>query len=235
MVWLSVLLSLVPGPVIAYLIWRQDRYDQEPRLALALSFLLGMLITVPAFLLERWAVLQGWEDNTKLLSIFLTAFIIVSLVEETFKAAALLVYPYRQSFFNEPLDGIVYAVMIAMGFATAENLLYAFQHGLTTTVVRAFTAVPAHGAFAIILGYYVGLSKFDAANKWKLIFTGFGLAIFCHGAYDFFLVQEMYDWLIGIALPVLGICIFLGIRMLKKHTQDSTARFGTPPAEEELS
>lgn len=229
---LSVLLALVPGLLIAYLIWRQDRYDQEPRLALGLSFLMGMAITVPAFLLEKWAVLQGNEDNTKLLSIFVTAFIIVALVEESVKAGALLLYPYRQKFFNEPLDGIVYAVMIAMGFATAENLIYALQHGLTTTIVRAFTAVPAHGAFAIILGYYVGLSKFDPENKWKLILTGFGLAILCHGVYDFFLVQEMYEWLIGLALPVLAICIFLGIRMLKKHTQDSTERFG-PPLEEE--
>ena len=56
-------------------------------------------------------------------------------------------------------DGIVYAVMIGMGFATLENIIYASRFGLETTLFRAFTAVPAHGVFAAIMGYYIGVGK----------------------------------------------------------------------------
>ncbi|MBR9920423.1 MAG: PrsW family intramembrane metalloprotease [Bacteroidetes bacterium] len=221
---LSLLLALVPGGLIAFFIWNKDRNNPEPRLHLWLSFILGALITIPAYFLERFAVLQGLDDPTRILSILFTAFIIVSLTEELFKAICLLVYPYRQTYFDEPLDGIVYAVMIAMGFATTENVIYALQHGLVTTIVRAFTAVPAHGAFAIILGYYVGRSKFEPARKWQLIGTGFGLSVFLHGIYDLFLVQELYDWLIGLAIPVLIFSIYLSLRMVKVQQEESDKR-----------
>ncbi|MCB0707198.1 MAG: PrsW family intramembrane metalloprotease [Saprospiraceae bacterium] len=224
MTLLSILIAIVPGILIAFFIWRKDRLHPEPRLYLGLSFALGCLITFPAYFIERFAVNQGLDDPTKILSIFFIAFIVVSLIEELFKGGSLLLFPYNQDFFDEPLDGIVYAVMIAMGFATTENIIYALQHGLNTTIVRAFTAVPAHGAFAVIFGYYIGRSKFEPEKKWKLIGMGFGLAVLLHGIYDFFLVQELYEWLIGLAIPVLIFSIYLALRMLNLQALDSSQR-----------
>jgi RsiW-degrading membrane proteinase PrsW (M82 family) len=67
---------------------------------------------------------------------------------------------YNNKNFNEPFDGIVYAVIVSMGFATIENIIYVFQYGFATGILRLFTAVPAHAAFGILMGYFLGKAKF---------------------------------------------------------------------------
>ncbi|MBK7649981.1 MAG: PrsW family intramembrane metalloprotease [Flammeovirgaceae bacterium] len=39
---------------------------------------------------------------------------------------------YNNKHFNEPFDGIVYSVMVGMGFATFENILYVVEGGIGT-------------------------------------------------------------------------------------------------------
>lgn len=234
MIIISILLAFVPGLLIAFFIWKKDIHNKEPRLHLGLSFLIGVLITVPVFFLEQFAMTSLVTEGNSFISLLLIAFVYVALVEEVFKGGALLLYPFRQASFDEPLDGIVYAVMIAMGFATAENLLYAIQHGFATTLVRAFTAVPAHAAFAIILGYFVGKAKFNPEKKWKYIGIGFGLAVLLHGFYDLFLTQIYYEWLIGLSIPVLIFSIYLALKMLKEQRKDSWDRKWLDEEEEEI-
>ncbi len=43
--------------------------------------------------------------------------------------------------------------------------------------------VPAHAVVAVILGYYIGLAKFER-NSILLLFTGPIFAIIMHGIYD---------------------------------------------------
>jgi RsiW-degrading membrane proteinase PrsW (M82 family) len=50
--------------------------------------------------------------------------------------------------------------MVSMGFAAFENILYVFQGGFKVALLRAFTAIPAHATFGVIMGYYMGKSKF---------------------------------------------------------------------------
>ena len=77
----------------------------------------------------------------------------------------LLWYAYRKKEFDEPFDGIVYAVMVGMGFATVENISYVSQYGLMTGIMRLFMAVPAHASFAIIMGYFMGKARFSAKKE----------------------------------------------------------------------
>lgn len=44
--------------------------------------------------------------------------------------------------------------MVSMGFATAENIMYVMQNGMSVAFLRMFTAVPAHAFFAVIIGYF---------------------------------------------------------------------------------
>ena len=64
---------------------------------------------------------------------------------------ALGAYPKKD--FNEPFDGIVYSVMVSMGFATTENILYAMKGGLEVALLRMVMSVPAHATFAVLMGY----------------------------------------------------------------------------------
>ena len=137
-------LATLPGLLLSYAIFRADKYEREPLAPLLLCFALGAAVTFPALEIEKWAFnrLRPYEEGFGV--IILTAFIAVALNEEVFKYAVLRCFAFPRQFFNEPLDGIVYSVMIAMGFATMENISFASRFGLETVLLRSFTAVPAH-------------------------------------------------------------------------------------------
>ncbi|MCB0565945.1 MAG: PrsW family intramembrane metalloprotease [Phaeodactylibacter sp.] len=216
-------LAIIPGLLICWYIYRMDKYEKESRLQLAITFALGMAVTYPVLKIETWASYSGWGETDSLGATLFSSFIVVALTEELVKYLALMAYPYSRPFFNEPMDGIVYAVMIAMGFATLENVLYAGQFGFQTTLLRAFTAVPAHACFAIIMGYFIGSSKFafSRAAKRQLIGLGLAVPVMVHGVYDFFILQEYYEELMILALLLLGASIYIATRLIKEQQENS--------------
>lgn len=218
---LNIVLATLPGLLIAIYIYYKDIHDKEPHKYLIWCFLFGALSTLPAIWLERWGMSYGYNVSPDILTTAIFAFVVVAGSEELVKYVFLRGYIYPKSEFDEPLDGIVYAVMIGMGFATLENVLYASNYGIQTTIIRAFTAVPAHGAFAVIMGYYVGLAKFSDTNKLQLLLQGLVGAIALHGAYDFFIFQKNYPALVGLTLVILVIGIVLSRRMIKIHQEMS--------------
>ncbi len=216
-----VLLAIIPGLIISYYIYHIDKYERESFIPLAISFILGILATFPALWAQEYLDSLGFNEIGSLLQTFVYALVGVALVEELSKYICLLAYPYRRPFFNEPLDGIVYSVMIGMGFATFENILYAQAYGVETILIRAITAVPAHGAFGVIMGYFVGLAKFDTKRKYWLLFQGLLFAAVLHAVYDFFLLQQIYEGLMGLALLSLLLGIRLSRRLIKLHLEAS--------------
>lgn len=221
---LLLVLAVIPGLLISYYIIRLDKYDREPRLHLLLNFVAGMVVTFPVLVVERAAARAGWDQPDHVGATIAFAFIAVALVEEGAKLLILLIYPYSLRKFNEPMDGIVYSVMIGMGFATLENILYAGSYGFQTILVRALTAVPAHGAFSIILGYFVGQAKFQPGKQAHLIAKGFLLTVLLHGAYDFFILQSLFNWLIILAIVVLAASVYYARTMVMHHQVHSPFR-----------
>lgn len=217
------ILAIIPGLLVCWYIYQMDKYEKESRLQLAITFTLGMAITYPVLKAEAWATYAGWGETQGLAATLVSSFVIVALTEEFAKYLALLAYPYSRPFFNEPMDGIVYAVMISMGFATLENLLYAGKFGFQTTLLRAFTAVPAHACFAIIMGYFLGRSRFDGspAAKRQLIALGLFVPVAVHGTYDFFILQEYYEELMILALILLGASIYIATKLIREHQENS--------------
>ena len=185
-------LALAPGLAIIFYFYSKDTYDREPLKNLVISFLLGMVSTIPAFIIQTLS-------QSELLLFFQTksipyyalfAFVVVGLGEEFSKFIMLRYYSYRRKAFNEPLDGIIYSVMVSMGFATLENIGYVMQGGYATAFMRMFLSVPAHAAFGVVMGYHAGLAKFDPAHSVAHLGKGLLLAAFFHGAYDFFLFLQ---------------------------------------------
>jgi RsiW-degrading membrane proteinase PrsW (M82 family) len=185
-------LSLAPGIAIILFFYNKDRYNREPLRLLFFSFCLGVLSTIPAVLLQLQLQprLDMYYTNRTLAYYFFFAFVVVGFSEEFSKYIMLRWYAYKKQAFDEPLDGIIYSVMISMGFATLENVLYVNQHGFSTALARMFLSVPAHAAFAVLMGYHVGLAKMDSGRSFKHLTKGLLLAIFFHGAFDFFLFLQ---------------------------------------------
>lgn len=185
-------LAIAPGLAICIYIFYRDQHDKEPAWNLFMSFLLGMLTIFPVAFLEL-----SVRDfaNKSILGILFSSFILIALVEEFFKFLALRYYGFNRRSFDEPLDGIIYGVMVSMGFATIENILYVYEYGLSTAILRIFTAVPAHASFGVIMGYFVGKAKFDPFNQRILLFKGLIAATIAHGFYDSFLFLTDNTWI----------------------------------------
>lgn len=180
-------LAIAPGIAICIYIFLKDIYNKEPKRLLLASFLLGILTIIPPFFIER--NLQPFFNNG-ILHTGIFAFGVVAFSEEICKYFVLRYYCYTRKSFDEPLDGIVYSVMVSMGFATIENISYVLINGYSTAFVRMFLSVPAHATFAIVMGYFVGKAKYDSAKSLRYMITGVLLAVLFHGSFDFFLFLQ---------------------------------------------
>jgi RsiW-degrading membrane proteinase PrsW (M82 family) len=206
-----------------------DKYEREPRLHLFVCFGLGIVCTLPAINMEMLGKRFINADPHNLFRSFIFATLVIGLVEEFLKFISLLLYAYPRREFNEPMDGIVYSTMVSMGFAAMENILYVqgdMEQGWTIALARAFTAVPAHGLFALAMGYYVGKAKFEnnPVNKLKYALTGLGVAVLLHGFYDFLLLQEMYQLLMMMATLSVVVGWYHSDKFIKIHQDASPFR-----------
>jgi hypothetical protein len=83
------------------------------------------------------------------------------------------------------MDGIVYGVVVSLGFATFENVVYVMDGGTSVAFSRAFSAVPFHAFLGAIMGYYVGQAWKFPGRRTGLIMQGYVTAVVLHGLYDF--------------------------------------------------
>jgi len=218
-------LALAPGIAIAVFIYFRDKYEKEPLNLLLKTFFAGFFVIIPAAFIERWLVDTVALEQTAAY-IALQNFIFVGFTEEVCKYFCLYKIAYHKEDFNEPFDGIVYAVMVSMGFATSENLFYAAEGGLHVALLRIFTAVPAHASFAVLMGYFVGLAKFKNHHTLFLVF-GLAIATIFHGAYDFFLSIHNIELIAAGALVSLIIGVSLSFKAMKILNENSPFKYST--------
>jgi protease PrsW len=227
-------LALAPGIAIGIYIYLKDKHEREPLSLLLMSFFYGMLSTIITLLIS-WPLSANFTvDEGNVVHQFFNAFFLVALVEEfsKFIFVRFLLYPNKN--FNEPFDGIVYAVLVSMGFATLENIIYTFQYGVETGVLRMFTAVPAHATFGVLMGYFLGKAKFTHRKELYYGIVALLVATAFHGAYDYF-------WFIGYvpgvwigAILSLLVGIVLSTRAIKLH-QGISPFFSKLPSNPETS
>lgn len=209
-------LALAPGMAISLFVYLHDRHEREPVWLLFASFvygafstLLSLLLSVPlATISEHWAPTSAEY-----------VFVRIALVEELSKFLFLRFVLFYSRYFNEPFDGIVYAIMIGMGFATAENIVYVFQYGLTTGVLRMFTAVPAHAVFAVLMGYFIGRVKFTHSHAFTYSLLALFSAALFHGFYDYFWLTSFVPGIALGAIVSIVLTFALGRKALRLHDQ----------------
>src|ERR1700743_1647360 len=163
---LPIALAIAPGIAVSLFIYSLNKYGRSSIRYLVTAFILGMLATVPALfaqLIFEDVRTEPWSHSIR--AYIFSAFVVVALSEEGSKFFVLRLYAYPQKIFREPFDGVIYGVMIGMGFATVENIEYVGQFGLETGVSRFFLAIPAHASFAVLMGYPVGRAKFAPSGK----------------------------------------------------------------------
>ncbi len=215
-------LALAPGAAIGLYIYFKDKYEREPIGLVVRSFFLGIVSVVVTLLISfpiNYIVPideKSWTEQA------VHAFLLVALIEEFSKFIFVRWVLFPNKNFNEPFDGIVYAVSVGLGFAGLENIIYVVNsdNGLATGILRMFTAVPAHASFAVLMGYFMGIAK---CEKGKAHYVWYGLlaATLFHGAYDYFWFIAYIPglWVGAIASLVIG--ILLSRKAIQMHQKAS--------------
>lgn len=218
-----ILCAVAPVLTIIIYIYFHDKYEKEPAGLLIACFLFGaivsiIIVTVLYLFTGRFIPIT---DEYSVWQQFIQAFVVVALSEEFSKYVIVKYFAQPKKAFNEPYDGIIYAVLVSMGFACTENIMYVLQGGYEIAILRAFTAVPAHATFGVLMGYFMGLAKFSN-NRVKLNMTGLFLAVLFHGAYDFFLFIRFIPGISIGAFVSLILGIILSRKAIRRHQDNST-------------
>jgi len=188
--FLILVLALAPGLFWAWYFYRRDRFKPEPAAMIVKIFILGLLVTFPVAFAEGFIGLF-------VASPLLMGAVVAPIVEEYGKFAVVHRFAYRNTEFDEPMDGIVYAAAAALGLATIENVLYVFSAYLTspslalsTIVARALFSVPGHALFAGVWGYALGQARFAPTEKRpSIIRRGLILGMALHGTFNLLLIS----------------------------------------------
>ncbi|MCD6579144.1 PrsW family intramembrane metalloprotease [bacterium] len=155
-----------------------DKYEKEPRKVLIYTFIFGMLSTFIAMILE---IMGNYIIPSKSIAYFL---LIVGPAEEFAKFYVLRNYVYKQSSFDEISDGILYASIVALGFATLENVFYILHYGVKIILLRGFISILGHLTFTSFIG--IALIKKKLSGKGSAL-PALLLAAGLHGLFDSFL------------------------------------------------
>ncbi|MBT4384820.1 PrsW family intramembrane metalloprotease [Candidatus Peregrinibacteria bacterium] len=217
-VLISLGIATLPVAIVIWYFWHRDKGEKEPFKLMRKAFLFGILVTLPVGVAEVFFELFV-KHRLPFLDVYLIImpFLIIALPEEGAKLWVVLNSTYKNVKFNEIMDGITYAVLASMGFAVFENILYTLNYGIEVGILRGFTAIPAHALFSGIMGFYIGMAKFEKNKKKekKLIRRGLMAAVFFHGLYDLLLFTNV-TLLMYMIFPLIGYMAFILNRSIQK-------------------
>ena len=180
--------ALAPVIVLLYFVYRKDELQKEPVKEILKAVGLGVLSVFASFLISGPLGALGFYTDypVTLWDAVAISFFGAAIPEEIAKFVLLWLFVRKNKWFDEHMDGIVYAAAVSLGFAGLENIMYLFTSPdwVSTGIARALFSVPGHFFFGILMGYYYSLVRFDpitpAINKFWVL----GAPILAHGIFD---------------------------------------------------
>src|SRR3989338_292448 len=203
--------GLFPALVWLWFWLREDSAHPEPKRLVALAFFAGSIAVALVIPLEQFAAAYI-AAHGELVNSFQTTgqnltFIIWAAIEELFKfavAAAVVLWRHED---DEPIDPVIYMVVVALGFAAAENALFLLSplSGLTLaqTIItgdyRFVGATLLHVLASATIGGALALSFYKP--RWKkalYLLVGVILSISLHGLFNVFIMSAKPEQMVQI-------------------------------------
>ena len=190
-----VIIAIIPSIALFYFVYHKDAIEKEPFYLLIVLFCLGILgtllsININQFLKNHFFFLNIPSENWSFLENLFHSFIVISFLEESIKWCITFFTIWKNKNFDYTYDGILYAVVVALGFASLENIFYVLNYGFITGILRGILSVPGHAFFGVFTGYYLGLAKNNSNKKIPYLFLSLLVPILLHGIFDFLLLSN---------------------------------------------
>ncbi len=223
----ALILSFVPALACAGFVYWLDRYEKEPKVLLGLVFFWGAVVAIIGALVAQ-LILAGAitaAGGSEKAANVAGSTLFAPITEESLKGLAVLaVFLVLRREFDSMLDGIVYAAVVALGFAATENVFYLYgeftEKGmdglLTLFVVRVVLGIWNHPFYTAWIGIGLAVSRLSGKGvvRWLAPPLGWAaalafhslhntLATFAEGAAGFGILMFFVDWLGWLAICIL--------------------------------
>lgn len=201
--------------------WLKEDIHPEPRNALIITFLSGAGIVIVALAFEY------------IVSLFFGGFLMVLLwafTEEILKYFAAWKTAFTKTFFNEPIDALVYMITAALGFSALENIFFMLKafslggllSGFIAGDLRFLGATLLHTTCSAIVGASIAFSFFHKERRKYNIIGGIMLASVLHFTFNYFIIKSDGENMLKIFIPLwLGIIaiifIFEKVKRIKSN------------------
>jgi RsiW-degrading membrane proteinase PrsW (M82 family) len=222
----TLVVSGIIAPAIFWIgyFYYKDRFQPEPVLNLGITYILGFAAAYVCFKSYGLLPLLGLPEDASILMekhglpFLLYCLGAVGLLEELLKFLPFILIVVRFKAFDERVDGIIYASVIALGFASYENLHYLPLLDGFPLFGRAIASPLTHTIFASIWGYYAGPAclTYKSAKSgqtcrrvWKACIKGLLIASLLHGIFDFLTTSP--------TLRIVSTGVILGIWIWRMH------------------
>lgn len=213
--------ALFPAILIATLFYFLDK-NPEPVKEVIRAFFVGIL-SVVVTLIVGFTIIIRMEIDGSFGSAFINSFWNAAFVEELAKFSIFMLFIYRRKHYDEWYDGILYGIMVGLGFAFIENILYFTKlfnnQGWSIVWVRSIFSMPVHAMLGGIMGFFVGWAKFKANKHFSRgsLFLALAIPISLHGFFNFFLM--LWHQELAIISFILSISMWFVVLKLKKRSQ----------------
>ena len=211
--------AIAPGIALLAYFYLKDRFQTEPISMVIRMFIAGAILVFPTMMVQRALVLAIGEHP------LFYSFGISAALEEFMKWSILYFLIFKHVVFDEPYDGIVYAVAVSLGYATVENILYAFLNdsSMHSLLMRALLPVSGHALFGVIMGYQLGRAKFSVKNVKFIFILSLLLPVLYHGFFNYLLLLLEANWL-WLMIPVMIILWVISLWTVQQANAKSPFR-----------
>jgi RsiW-degrading membrane proteinase PrsW (M82 family) len=235
--------ALLPLIVVLAAVGWIDRWEPEPRLALVFAFLWGAAASVAiALIVDLGVQIAALSTTGEGADAVFSATVQAPVVEEVAKGLGLLILFFvAHKHFSGPVDGLVYAIVIAAGFAFTENIQYfgialseggAEEFGLTF-FMRAIMSPFAHATFTALTGLALGIAARRHAGFSAVGYALVGLigAILLHALWNgaTFLVSSLESYaayFVIVQVPIFLALILMTVLVRRHEIRLTRARLG---------
>jgi len=212
---LSLCFGFIPMFIFAAIVYWSDRYEKEPKRLLVAVFLWGAIVASGSAFIINTLLGMGVYIFTRseAATEVTTGLLIAPFVEELLKGiAVLVVFLLFRDEFDSLFDGIVYAVICALGFAATENAYYIYtygfaENGMAGAFILAFIRVILvgwqHPFYTAFTGIGFATARLNRNLSVKIIapLTGLSLAMLTHSVHN--TLARLVPGLVGLASTTL--------------------------------
>ena len=218
----AIIVGVVPSFIWLWFWLHEDNINPEPRSMLVATFIGGLFAVIAAVFVEKYIADTFADINIR--------YTLWATVEEIFKFLVVALIALKSSENDEPIDAMIYCIVVAIGFAALENTLFIMGPfskgeivtGIVTGNMRFIGATLVHIVSSALVGFAIG-SVFYRGHlaKFIAIILGLSAAIALHASFNISIISstsnnalQTFAWIWGAV--VILIVLFEEIKVIRQ-------------------